>query len=65
MEYTERFTRREVDEAAHDAVAETYDDETMLELSMLLGFYVFLAYTLTALDVDLEEEFVGWRLENL
>jgi len=37
----------------------------MLELSMLLGFYVFLAYTLTALDVDLEEEFVGWRLENL
>lgn len=65
MEYVEQFTRREVDDAVHDAVAETYDDETILGLSMLLGFYVFLAYTLAALDVDLEEEFVGWRLENL
>lgn len=65
IQYTERFTRREVDETVHDAVAETYDDRMMLELSMFLGFYVFLAYTLEALDVDLEEEFVGWRLENL
>jgi len=65
IEYTVRFTGRRVDEAAHSAVAETYDNETILELSILLGFYVFLAYTLAALDVDLEEEFIGWRLENL
>jgi 4-carboxymuconolactone decarboxylase len=65
MEYAELFTRRQVDQEAHDRVAATYSDETMLGLSMLLGFYIFLAYTLAALDVDLEEEFVGWKLENL
>ena len=65
MEYTERFVNMGVDQDSHDRVAETYDDAAMVGLSILLGFYVFLAYTVTALDIDLEEEFVGWHLENL
>jgi alkylhydroperoxidase family enzyme len=63
--YAERFARQDVDDATHDAVAEAYSDDAMLGLSVLLGFYVLMAYTLDALDVDLEEEFVGWNLENV
>lgn len=65
IEYADRFSRRDVDDELHDRVAATYDESQMIALSVLLGFYVFLAYTLDALDADLEEQFVGWSLQTL
>jgi len=64
LEYAERFADQRVDDETHERVAEIYSDAAMLGLAVLLGFYVFMAHTLDALDVDLEEPFVGWNLEN-
>lgn len=64
IEYTERFVAYDVDDRVHDQVAEAYDDGQMLALAVLLGFYVFLAYTVDALDIDLEDPFVGWDLSG-
>lgn len=65
LEYAERFAQKDVDDETHEAVANAYNDDAMLGLSVLLGFYVFMAYTLDALDIGLEDEFVGWNLENI
>ena len=65
LEYAEKFAQRRVDDETHERVAESYNDNAMLGLSVLLGFYVFMGYTLDALDIDIEDEFVGWELENL
>ncbi|WP_255197457.1 carboxymuconolactone decarboxylase family protein [Halorarius litoreus] len=62
LEYASRFVRRDIDDELHGRMAERYDDAALMALSTLLGFYVFLGYTLDALDVDLEDPFVGWDL---
>lgn len=62
LEYATRFVRRDVDDDLHGRMAERYDDADLMALSTLLGFYVFLGFTLDALDVDLEDPFVGWDL---
>lgn len=65
VDYVERFVDGEVDDDAHDRLAEHYDEETILGVGMLAGCYLGLARLLQALDVDLEAPFVGWDLENL
>jgi len=54
----------EVGDDLHERVAERYDDGTVAGLAMLAGYYVSLAHVLRALGIELEEEFVGWQLEN-
>jgi alkylhydroperoxidase family enzyme len=62
LEYATRFVRRDVDDDLHRRMAAHYDDGDLVALSTLLGFYVFLGFTLDALAVDLEDPFVGWDL---
>jgi 4-carboxymuconolactone decarboxylase len=64
LEYAEHYAGQAVNDSLHARIADTYYDAQMLGLAVLLGFYVFLAFSLDALAVDLEEEFVGWDLEN-
>ncbi|THE65504.1 carboxymuconolactone decarboxylase family protein [Salinadaptatus halalkaliphilus] len=63
--YVERFVEGDVDDDLHEQVAAHYDEETILGVNALAGCYLGLARLLQALDVDLEQEFVGWDLENL
>ena len=54
----------EVSEERYDALCEHYDRSTVVGVTMLAGYYVFLHHVATALGLELEEEFVGWELEH-
>lgn len=64
-EYTSAFVRGTVDDALHEALAERFDDATVVGVGFLAGVYVVIARLMAALDVPTEEAFVGWELENL
>ena len=54
--------RGEVDDALFESAAAEFDDSTLVGTAMLAAGYFGLARVLAALDVELEEEFVGWEL---
>jgi alkylhydroperoxidase family enzyme len=64
--YATEFVKKDgsVTEETHNEVANHFNDETIAGLAILAGYYVSLVYILRALDITLEEPFVGWKLEN-
>ena len=54
--------REEVDDALFDTAAAEFDDATLVGIALLATGYDGLARVLAALDVELEERFVGWDL---
>ena len=54
----------DVSNDTYDAIADRYDDATIVGISMLAGFYVSLVHEIRALGIELEDEFIGWELEN-
>jgi alkylhydroperoxidase family enzyme len=66
VEYAFEFVADDGDisEETYDAIASRFDDSTVAGLSILAGYYVSLVHVLRALDIELEDEFVGWELEN-
>lgn len=54
----------DVSDDTYGAIAERYDDATIVGISMLAGFYVSLVHEIRALGIELEDEFIGWELEN-
>lgn len=66
VEYAFEFvdTYGEVSDEAFAALSDHYDDSTRVGITMLSGYYVFLHHVAAALGLELEEEFVGWELEN-
>ncbi len=54
----------DVSDETYDAIADRYDESTIVGLSMLAGFYVSLVHEIRALGIELEDEFIGWELEN-
>jgi alkylhydroperoxidase family enzyme len=65
IEYTEAFIDGEVDSDLHDSMVAHFDTETIVAVGMLIGLYMTIERIETALELDLEEEFVGWELENV
>lgn len=63
--YAEAFVAYDVTDEVHDRVAAFYDERQLLDLAVLLGFYVHIASTVMALDIDVEESFVGWDLAGI
>ena len=63
--YVEEFVEGEVEDDTHERLAAHYDEAVILGVGMLSGCYLGLARVLQGLQVDLEDEFVGWDLENL
>lgn len=53
-----------VGDETYDHLAEFYDESTLVGVAFLAGYYVFLHHVATTLGLELEEEFVGWQLEN-
>jgi 4-carboxymuconolactone decarboxylase len=66
VEYTAEYVAEHgaVSDATHEAIAEEFDTSTVVGIAMLAGFYVSLSHEMEALNLGLDEEFVGWRLEN-
>lgn len=60
IKYAAAVSQREVTDEAVDALGKYYDDRTIVGITVLASHYVETAYILDALDVPLEDEFVGW-----
>lgn len=66
VEYTAEYVSEHgaISDEMHDRLADAYDNGTVVGVAMLAGFYVSLSHEIEALGLELQEEFVGWRLEN-
>jgi 4-carboxymuconolactone decarboxylase len=66
VEYVRQFVDGSVDDESHERLLEHYDEERALAVGMVSGFYLGLARTLDAFDVEIEaaESFVGWELDE-
>jgi len=66
VEYTAEYVAEHgsVSDATHETIVKEFDTDTVVGVVMLAGFYVSLSHEIEALGLELEEEFVGWRLEN-
>lgn len=66
VEYAAEYvnTAGDVSDSTHKRIADQFDAEAIAGLAILAGYYVSLVHVLRALDIQLEEEFVGWELEN-
>jgi alkylhydroperoxidase family enzyme len=65
MEYGRAVARGTVPDDVHAAVADRFDDATVVGLTVLAATYLLVARVIDALEVDIEagEEFVGWEVE--
>lgn len=62
LRYAAATARDEVDDALFGSAAEAFDDATLVGVTMLAAGYLGLARAISALGVEVEEEFVGWDL---
>lgn len=60
VEYVRAQCRGEVTDALHDALAEHFSVEDLVAVSRLAANYAGTADFIAAMDLPLEEEFVGW-----
>lgn len=60
LRYAVATARDEVDDALFQSAAEEFDDSTLVGITMLAAGYFGLARAISALGVEVEEEFVGW-----
>lgn len=65
LEYATAFTERNVSNDLHERLMDHYDASEIIGISMLAGYYINIDYVGDALQLDLEEEFIGWDLRNL
>lgn len=65
LAYVSAFVTGSVDDETYERFAETADERTIVGVGLLAGVYVVIARQMDALEVETEEPFVGWRLENL
>lgn len=66
VEYTYEYVDSdgEVSDKRHSELSSYYDDERVVGIAMLAGYYVFIFHVASALGLELDETFVGWELEN-
>lgn len=65
VEYHRAVVDRSVDDEDHAALAAHFDDSTIIGAGMLAAYYIGIDYMGEALALELEDEFVGWELENV
>lgn len=65
MGYARAYVRGAVDGATHEAARAHFDEATVVGIGLLAAFYATICRSMDALDVDLEEPFAGWRLEDV
>jgi alkylhydroperoxidase family enzyme len=65
VRYVAAFTDRTVDDETHAKLAEHFDEATIVGIGMLASYYIGIDYMGDAFDLEMEDEFVGWELENI
>jgi alkylhydroperoxidase family enzyme len=64
VRYAEAVVNDAVDETLQDLVDDAFDPATVVGVVMLATGYAGLALALSALDIELEDGFVGWALDG-
>lgn len=64
LQYAHAAMTGSVTDDLHDAVAEYFDEYTIVGLAAVSSGYVLLARLIDACGVEIEDEFIGWELEN-
>lgn len=64
IEYTERFVEGTVTDEIHGTFLDLCDESMLVGVTQLAGYYLAIDRMGRGLDLDLEEEFVGWEPEN-
>jgi len=65
LAYVRAYLTGAVDDDLHDRVSDYYDDGTIVAVGMLAGTYATIVRSMDALDVSIEEPFIGWDLANV
>jgi len=66
VEYTYEFVASSgaVSDETHESLTEYYENDAMVGVAMLAAYYVFIYHVAMAFELELDDEFVGWNLEN-
>lgn len=64
LEYAQLAARRAVDDEAHEAISDYFDEETIAGIASLVGHYLGTAVVIDALDLRPETAFVGWEPDD-
>lgn len=64
LAYTRAYVYGCVDDDVHAAAAAHYDARQLVEIGLVAGLYLLICRSMQALDVEIEEPFVGWDLAN-
>lgn len=64
LAYVRAYLKGAVDDDLHDRVSEHYDDGAIIAVGMLAGTYAIIVRSMQALDVSIDEGFIGWDLAN-
>lgn len=65
VEYVDSYVTGTVDDETYDTLAARIDESKIVGIGLLAGMYIVIGRQMDALEVDTEEPFVGWDLENL
>lgn len=65
IRYIQSYVQQNVDDGTFTAFVRTYDEPTVVGVSLLGGIYVTIALFGDALELETEEPFVGWDLSGL
>lgn len=65
LDYVTAIVDRSVDDYLHGQLETHFDEGTIAGILLLVGYYVGLDYWAFAINLDLEEPFVGWNLDRL
>jgi alkylhydroperoxidase family enzyme len=64
IEYTDNFVEGTVTDEIHNTFLDHFDESTLVGVTQLAGYYLEIDRMGRALDLDLEEEFIGWEPET-
>lgn len=65
LTYVRAYVSHSVDDESFEAFVDIYDESTAVGLGLLAGIYVTISMLASALELETEEQFVGWGLEHL
>lgn len=64
LNYASTLSRDSIDDDTHAELARYFSDREITAFLFLATEYLQISSIIDALEIDLEEEFVGWQLEN-
>ncbi len=64
LNYAHAAMAGEITDDLHKTAATHFDESTIIGLAAVASGYVLLARLIDACGVEIEDEFVGWKLEN-